>query len=499
MNKEEPVLSIESKQQDPELEKADDETSLETFTTGRETTGYIDFVVLFPYDINIIIFSYLALDTRVKAMGVSKIWRHFLLSWSGIWRDLDFRYRNVDVQIVKRYINYAQKKNVRHLALFNMPKNQMCNIMGFVIDESCQNLETLELESCELMFVSLTRLFQFVGENLVYINLNECQGNLYTGLDELEFGELGFDETEFDRLVIDELVFDEEPEFDESSFGGPDFDDEPDFDGLPFDNTPFDIAMTSGEAYKTKIKVLTIGTIVLNMSTNTADRMFQHFSQLRTLDFGIPLLDTDIFYRALNSHCPNLDSLTLNIARAIGKRPPHGAIGLSIQHSCASTMEQTSAWHLLPFFSSDRLKTLTLRNITDTGPSLGSVVILLGTLSHLRKLHLVDTPYLNEKDIISIISSCSQIEDLRITNSERVTDALMGSFSTKNQIKQIDLSGCTQITSLGLKTLLKSQINSLEKAVVIDCDKIDLKRVSSTFQLKKRGVCLVSGDDIMEI
>lgn len=102
-----------------------------------------DFMQVLPYDVSSIIFSMLSFDRRVQCTGVCKSWRNFALSWSGMWRDLDFGDRKVPLTTIKQYLGYAKGRHVRRFAVANANINTMKKILQLLISEDCQYIEVL--------------------------------------------------------------------------------------------------------------------------------------------------------------------------------------------------------------------------------------------------------------------------------------------------------------------------------------------------------------------
>jgi tetratricopeptide (TPR) repeat protein len=102
-----------------------------------------DFMKVLPYDVTSLIFSMLSFDRRVQCTGVCKRWRNFALSWSGMWRDLDFGDRKVPLNTIKKYLGYAKGRHVRRFAVANANLNTMKKILQLLIDENCQYIEML--------------------------------------------------------------------------------------------------------------------------------------------------------------------------------------------------------------------------------------------------------------------------------------------------------------------------------------------------------------------
>ncbi|CAO3670329.1 unnamed protein product [Rhizopus stolonifer] len=144
---------------------------------------------------------------------------------------------------------------------------------------------------------------------------------------------------------------------------------------------------------------------------------------------------------------------------------------------------EVNASHFCPFFSSNQLEELTigsLKGFKDT--------ITTETLSRLYTLCMIQLRDLQDRDVARIISACTYLKILRIKHDINVTDHLMSSFPTKNQIKTIDVSYCSWITRVGLTELIKSQGASLEKLVITGCKCIHEDTVTWAIQLLGKHV-----------
>jgi tetratricopeptide (TPR) repeat protein len=102
-----------------------------------------DMMTKLPYDVISLVFSYISFDRRIQCSAVSKSWRQFAVNWSGMWRDLEFGNRKVSMNVIKRYLGYAQGRHVRSFSIHNANRNMMKNILQTLIDENCQYIECL--------------------------------------------------------------------------------------------------------------------------------------------------------------------------------------------------------------------------------------------------------------------------------------------------------------------------------------------------------------------
>lgn len=102
-----------------------------------------DMMTKLPYDVISLVFSYLSFDRRIQCTAVSKSWRNFTVNWAGMWRDLEFGNRKVSMNVIKRYLGYAQGRHVRSFSIHFANRNTVKNILQSLIDENCQYIECL--------------------------------------------------------------------------------------------------------------------------------------------------------------------------------------------------------------------------------------------------------------------------------------------------------------------------------------------------------------------
>ncbi|KAG1444945.1 hypothetical protein G6F56_010096 [Rhizopus delemar] len=207
-------------------------------------------------------------------------------------------------------------------------------------------------------------------------------------------------------------------------------------------------------------------------------KIFEHFPHLRVLDLVAHNVRIDYLYEELNTCSQNLEDLSLFInGTAHGTSSFTSDIRFPLQKFVVQSNMETDASRFWPFFSSNKLEELTigcLRGFKDA--------ITNRTLSRLRKLHLFKLPDVKERDIACIISECTQLEHLVIDNCTNVTDYLMNSFPTRNQIKTVDVSYCSRITSDGLTELIKSQGASLVKLIITGCESVHKDTITWAIQ-----------------
>lgn len=184
-----------------------------------------------------------------------------------------------------------------------------------------------------------------------------------------------------------------------------------------------------------------------------------------------------------------MKSLLLHTNQILGANPSSNDIIHSSRHFSVISKGPLKAHYFSSYFVSEYLETLTLYKMIGIGTILSQLCIASNTLNHLYTLHLNEPVNLQEKDLVTIVSFCIQLVDLKITNSLAVTDDLMYNLPTKNRIKIIDLSESRLLTDSGVKALVKSQGGSLEKLVLFGCKSISpFLAAWATEQLRKNVV-----------
>ncbi|KAG1442034.1 hypothetical protein G6F56_011230 [Rhizopus delemar] len=243
-----------------------------------------------------------------------------------------------------------------------------------------------------------------------------------------------------------------------------------------------DEVIAAREVHATQIQELSMS--LENLSDHSLIRLLGYFPQLGRLELQTQTVRLDSFYQELTKHCPHLESLALNIHH--GQALVQPTEKSSLRHFSVRATTLVSARHLALFMTSDRLETLILANCSAIGPTLTSVALVPGALTQLRTLYLTSTLDLNQEDLASILATCTQLRDLKITGSQGVTDDLIEHLPTK--IKRIDFSLSMRLTGSGLRQLIKRQ-TSLEKLVVNNCMNIDYTSVAwAVEQVGKRVI-----------
>ncbi|KAI9266071.1 hypothetical protein BY458DRAFT_512546 [Sporodiniella umbellata] len=412
----------------------------------RETADRIDFMNYLPFDVKAMIFSYMPFSRRMRCLAVSKGWRAFALNWRGMWRDLDFSDKKVGHLVVGRCLNQVQGRHVRRLAVSNVEQAQMDKILKLVIDNDCHYLDTLELKSCHPSRDLFIRTLRLMGKYITCINMNDSWGvSLLDMLDEPlklcpDLKKLSIMHM---HSVIEEQVFDE--------------------------------AMALKSVYQTNIQEVRMS--VENMSDDSLVKVISHFPQLRFFELQTYTVLLNMLHHHLNTHCPQLESLVLTIHHSEGTIPDSDTRSRLKHFSVHATAALISARYLASFLASDRLETLALSSCSAIGPTLCRVALFPGALKNIRTLHLTNTLDLNEEDLAIILPACPDLEELKITGSQGVTDGLM-ELLPANKIKRIDFSLSTRLTGTGLQQLVKKQGDQLEKLIINNCSNIDYATVS---------------------
>lgn len=109
--------------------------------------GQRDPLGIMPYDVLDLIFSYLPFHRRVACMLVSRTWRRFLVTWSGMWRNMDLvtgalRHNNVSRKTLAQYLLYTQGRHLRRFSL-SADKAKTDYALQLLIDQDCHYLEYL--------------------------------------------------------------------------------------------------------------------------------------------------------------------------------------------------------------------------------------------------------------------------------------------------------------------------------------------------------------------
>ena len=143
-----------------------------------------------------------------------------------------------------------------------------------------------------------------------------------------------------------------------------------------------------------------------------------------------------IHYKALSEQCPNLEVLNLHCAN----RTADAALGY--------------------FVTFKKLRELNLSRVT---------------YNRIPMLHITDD------GIIPLLTACTQLKILDLSFS-RITDATLNIIAGKENIRQLKIEGCTQITKNGLEQL------TLKRKNLTILQKDDATNASLSFQALAKGV-----------
>ncbi|CEG81427.1 hypothetical protein RMATCC62417_15636 [Rhizopus microsporus] len=406
----------------------------------------LDFMTILPYDVKAMIFSYLSFDRRVQCMAVSKRWRQFALDWNGMWRDLDFGNRGVNQHTIKRYMSYAKGRHIRRLALSDMEQSMMEKVLNLIISEDCQYIETLEFKHCVLPHTLFLRVLRLMGKHLVYLNLDGSLGISFYDI----FKDVLKTCTKLKRVSIKGIA--------------------PIMDNKLYLATEF----MKLEPYQTQVEDFRVE-LQTNASMLVAmgEKLFCYFPKLRLFEFADVTVDFDELHHLLATHCPQLVSLSMGFRHHTTRTPlSENASGVQVRHFSMSSLALTPARYSVPFISSKAVETMIFTNVTGVGPVLSRVASLPDGLGQLRTLHLTSVFDIDEDDLMSIINACSNLEDLKLTHCQGLTDTVLASFHHVNKLKRLDISQSMAITGAGIKKLIDSQKGSLEKLIMNDCNHI---------------------------
>ncbi|CAO3670364.1 unnamed protein product [Rhizopus stolonifer] len=397
-------------------------------------TRPVDFVRFLPREIIEEIFSYLPFHMYIVFMAVSRTWYNFMINWSVMWRNLDFNETNT--KTVMRCLRHAQGRHIRRLTL----GCQTPETLRSIIDNYCQHLEALEFNISELTICWLMEMLQSIGNNLVEFSTNDYTKYYYPYI--------------FDILRLC-----------------------PELQKLTYKKLDVDFLKSSGNTKKTKVEDLCIQIRQSQSIEDIHTDIFQCFPRLRVLDLEVENICLAPFYESLNRYCPHLETLSLSINGTVHELSSTVDISFPLREFIVVSRKYVIASRPLLLFSSNKLKTLTIIDLTNIKDSLTP-----STLSHLRKLNLQSQLNLKRKDAAHIISACTQLEHLVINYEINVTDHLMDRFPTKNQIIAIDVSYCSGIDSVGLTELITSQGPLLKRVNIKRCKSIHKDTVTWAIQ-----------------
>ncbi|CAO3670491.1 unnamed protein product [Rhizopus stolonifer] len=233
------------------------------------------------------------------------------------------------------------------------------------------------------------------------------------------------------------------------------------------------------------------------VSRSWHDFAFKWNGMWRDLDFSINEIDPKIVMKCIKyAQGQHVRRLSLFFMQNISM---NDILKVVISENCQylETLENTFKTKVEKLVYSTTLNTEKLATLLfqklykmiDIGTALSRLSIASNTLTHLYTLHLNEPINLQKKDLITIVSFCTQLVDLKITNSLAVTDDIMYNFPTKNRIKRINLSESRLLTDYGVKALIESQGGSLEKLVLFGCDSISpVLAAWATKQLREQVV-----------
>jgi tetratricopeptide (TPR) repeat protein len=106
-----------------------------------------DPLLIMPIDVLDLIFSYLPFHRRVACMLVNRTWRHYLVTWRGMWRNMDLvtgalRHNIVSRKTLAQYLSYTQGRHLRRFSL-SADRAKTDYALQLLIDQDCHYLEYL--------------------------------------------------------------------------------------------------------------------------------------------------------------------------------------------------------------------------------------------------------------------------------------------------------------------------------------------------------------------
>lgn len=309
----------------------------------------------------------------------------------------------------------------------------------------------LEFKHCVLPHTLFLRALRLMGKHLVYLNLDGSLGVSFYDI----FKDVLKMCTKLKRISIKGIA-------------------------SMMDNKLFlETEFMKLEPYPTQVEDFRVE-LQTNVSVfmTIGEKLFCYFPKLRIFEFADATVDFEKLHYLLATHCPQLESLSMGFRHHITRTPlSENASGVQVRHFSVSSLALTPARHIIPFISAKAVETVIFSNVTGVGPVLSRVASLPGGLGQLRTLHLTSVFDIDEDDLISIINACSNLEDLKLTHCQGLSDTVLASFRHVNKLKRLDISQSMAITGAGIKKLIDSQKGSLEKLIMNDCIHIQLDAV----------------------
>lgn len=413
-----------------------------------------DMMTRLPYDVISLIFSHLSFDRRIQCSAVSKSWRNFAVNWSGMWRDLEFGQRKVSMNIIKRYLGYAQGRHVRSFSIHYANRNMMKNVLQLLIDENCQYVETLDLKGCEIPVDVFARMLRLVGKHVKHLRL---------------------DHSSLSASELLDYVIPICPSLTQLSILGL-------VEGRPYakeEYPPLD--------HLTYLRCNSLGHKVLLLSKN-----------LTALDF----YSSTIYFFQLYNEIVNTHKRLHTVYFSYG----HNAekLAWNPQRTLVNDSDGIKTFGIYDdrFFKSDVLTSFLIEN-----PKLGELAILGCDLqaatglanyiqSHgkvvvpLKKLVLQNCHGLTEEALHTIVTHCTLLEQVHLPKLTVVMDTTLNQLAAYTQkLRILDISDCTQVTGVGLQALVRAHGSHLEKLVLNNCQRIGPDAVNwAVSQLGRRVV-----------
>ena len=413
----------------------------------------MDMMAKLPYDVISLVFSYLTFDRRVQCTAVSKSWRGFALNWSGMWRDLDFDNRKVSLNVIKRYLGYAQGRHVRSFSIHHANRNSLKNILQTLIDENCQYIESLDLKGCDIPLDIFVRMLRLVGKHVKHLRIDHSN----------------ITDSELLEAVIPMC-----PQLTHLSIFGIS-------EGRPY-------------AKETHPELEKLTFLRCNPSSI---RVLQLAKHLTCLEFYTNTMHYIDLSRLISTTHTKLQNVQFSYGHA-GEKIPWEPKNTHYKPSAEPGIK-TFGIYEDRFFASPMLEQVLVQNrhlqhLTLFGCDLHALTGLVSylrqsTLPRLKQVDLQNCHTITEEELDIIISTVPTLEKVFIPRMIAVSDATLAKFATHtHKLTLLDISDCNNVTGVGLQTLVRAQGLNLEKLVLNNCQRISPDAVHWARTQLKQGV-----------
>ncbi|KAI9020027.1 hypothetical protein CLU79DRAFT_817648 [Phycomyces nitens] len=416
-----------------------------------------DFIKVLPYELVCQIFSYLSFAQRAQCMCVCKTWRGFGLNWSGMWSDMEFGRRTVPSATLTRYFSYATGRHIRKLSITDK-KSKIEKVLKLLVHQDAQYIESLSFIQSEIPGIHFLRMLRLVGKNLTHLRLDSSQMHI----------EDVFNTTLSTCRNLTHLSY---FGYDENVSGE-----------MPIFVTPASLS---------PLRHLQLSCTRPGDGTGAhLDSILRLFSNLRVFILHGSEDNINRILSISHTTCPHLNVFRFKRPwdrRLLGWEDIDQRTGMT-EISIIGAHELESEY-IVPLFQTHK-NTLETLDISRCGNGTGRMVPMMisPALPQLRKLNLTCFTGLKESDLVDLVQKSVFLEELVLAMVFTVSDLVLECMARHPVLKSIDISSCINVTGFGIRQLVDTKGNMLNRLRITDCRKVSPDAIEYASKMVRQNV-----------